>query len=93
MLVAVFRLTEVTTEGVEAPWMTSTPLMVTEVPLFWYSTRVAFRVLVAYRQASSRVQAWVPTKSSLPTVRPASMAREATLTVQLVPVKPSMELS
>ena len=63
---------EVTTEGVEAPWMTSTPLMVTEVPLFWYSTRVALMVLTAYRQACSRVAGWVPTKSSLPSVRPIS---------------------
>ena len=52
-----------------------------------YSTMVAFRVLKAYRQASSRFTALTPLKSpTRSSARPIFRARLATLTDQLGPV-------
>ena len=56
------------------------------VLLLLYSTMVAFRVLKAYRQASCRVTAWEPTKSSLPSFSSMPTACLMTFTVQLEPV-------
>ena len=62
------------------------PLAITMVWLV-YSTMVAFRVLKAYRQASSRLTALTPLNSpSRPSFRPMEMACLATLMDQLAPV-------
>ena len=57
------------------------------VEFFSYSTMVAFRVLKAYRQASSRLTAFTPLKSpTRSSDKPTFRARLATLMDQLAPV-------